>query len=67
MPTRSWSISIPAKACHGRRDRDGAPHVARIFATRTQPLKTASQYEWYAHYPLGMKAGLEAKVATSLH
>jgi 4-carboxymuconolactone decarboxylase len=22
-----------------------------------------SQYEWYAHYPLAMKAGLDAKVA----
>jgi 4-carboxymuconolactone decarboxylase len=25
-----------------------------------------SQYEWYAHYPLAMKAGLDAKVADEL-
>jgi 4-carboxymuconolactone decarboxylase len=25
-----------------------------------------SQYEWYAHYPLAMKAGLDAKIADEL-
>ena len=36
------------------------------FAILITAREWTSQYEWYAHYPLAMKAGLEAKVADEL-
>ena len=36
------------------------------FAILITAREWTSQYEWYAHYPLAMNAGLEAKVADEL-
>jgi 4-carboxymuconolactone decarboxylase len=36
------------------------------FAILITAREWKSQYEWYAHYPLAMKAGLEARVADEL-
>ena len=36
------------------------------FAILITAREWTSQYEWYAHYPLAMKAGLDAKVADEL-
>ena len=36
------------------------------FAILITAREWTSQYEWYAHYPLAMKAGLNAKVADEL-
>ena len=36
------------------------------FAILITAREWSSQYEWYAHYPLAMKAGLDAKVADEL-
>jgi 4-carboxymuconolactone decarboxylase len=36
------------------------------FAILITAREWTSQYEWYAHYPLAMKAGLEAKIADEL-
>ena len=36
------------------------------FAILITARKWTSQYEWYAHYPLALKAGLDAKLADEL-
>ena len=36
------------------------------FAILITAREWTSQYEWYAHYPLAMKAGLDAKIADEL-
>jgi 4-carboxymuconolactone decarboxylase len=36
------------------------------FAILITAREWTSQYEWYAHYPLAMKAGLDAKLADEL-
>ena len=36
------------------------------FAILITAREWTSQYEWYAHYPLALKAGLDAKLADEL-
>lgn len=42
------------------------PHALNEFAILITARKWTSQFEWYAHYPLAMKAGLEPSVADDL-
>ena len=42
------------------------PHRLNEFAILITARAWTSQYEWYAHYPLAMKAGLDAKIAEEL-
>ncbi|HXC57586.1 MAG TPA: hypothetical protein VNU97_19960 [Rhizomicrobium sp.] len=42
------------------------PPALNEFAILITARHWTSQFEWYAHYPLAMKAGLEAGVAASL-
>ena len=41
-------------------------HRLNEFAILITAQDWGSQYEWYAHYPLALKAGLDAKVAAEL-
>lgn len=42
------------------------PSALNEFAILITARKWTSQFEWYAHYPLAMKAGLEPAVAADL-
>ena len=42
------------------------PHNLNEFAILITAVEWNSGFEWYAHYPLAMKAGLEPGVATDL-
>ena len=42
------------------------PHALNEFAILITARHWTSQFEWYAHYPLALKAGLEASVADDL-
>lgn len=42
------------------------PHALNEFAILITARKWTSQFEWYAHYPIAMKAGLEPSVADDL-
>jgi len=42
------------------------PHRLNEFAILITARHWTSQYEWYAHYPLAMKAGLDPKIAAEL-
>ena len=42
------------------------PHNLNEFAILITAVEWNSGFEWYAHYPLAMKAGLEPAVATDL-
>src|SRR5690242_13549065 len=42
------------------------PAALNEFAILITAREWTSQYEWYAHYPLAMKAGLDAKIADEL-
>jgi 4-carboxymuconolactone decarboxylase len=48
------------------RYRTSLPLRLNEFAILITAHEWTAQYEWYAHYPLAMKAGLEAKVADEL-
>src|SRR5580704_17785027 len=48
------------------RYRTSLPPRLNEFAILITAREWTSQYEWYAHYPLAMKAGLNAKVADEL-
>jgi 4-carboxymuconolactone decarboxylase len=48
------------------RYRTSLPLRLNEFAILITAREWTSQYEWYAHYPLAMKAGLGAKVADEL-
>ncbi len=48
------------------RYRTSLPLRLNEFAILITAREWTSQYEWYAHYPLAMKAGLDAKVADQL-
>src|ERR1700728_251617 len=48
------------------RYRTSLPLRLNEFAILITAREWSSQYEWYAHYPLAMKAGLDAKVADEL-
>jgi 4-carboxymuconolactone decarboxylase len=48
------------------RYRTSLPLRLNEFAILITAREWTSQYEWYAHYPLAMKAGLEPKVADEL-
>jgi 4-carboxymuconolactone decarboxylase len=48
------------------RYRTSLPVRLNEFAILITAREWSSQYEWYAHYPLAMKAGLNAKVADEL-
>lgn len=48
------------------RFRTSLPLRLNEFAILITAREWTSQYEWYAHYPLAMKAGLDAKVADEL-
>ena len=48
------------------RYRTSLPLRLNEFAILITAREWTSQYEWYAHYPLAMKAGLDAKVAADL-
>ena len=48
------------------RHRTSLPLRLNEFAILITAREWTSQYEWYAHYPLAMKAGLDAKVADEL-
>ena len=48
------------------RYRTSLPLRLNEFAILITPREWTSQYEWYAHYPLAMKARLDAKVADEL-
>ena len=47
---------------------EGAPLPLKLneFAILITAREWTSQYEWYAHYPLALKAGLDAKLADEL-
>ena len=45
------------------RYRTSLPLRLNEFAILITAREWTSQYEWYAHYPLAMKAGLDAMVA----
>ncbi len=42
------------------------PHRLNEFAILITAREWSSQYEWYAHYPLAIKAGLNPQVAADL-
>jgi 4-carboxymuconolactone decarboxylase len=48
------------------RYKTSLPRRLNEFAILITAREWTSQYEWYAHYPLAMKAGLSAKVADEL-
>lgn len=48
------------------RYRTSLPPRLNEFAILITAREWTSQYEWYAHYPLAIKAGLSAKVADEL-
>src|SRR5262245_37852655 len=48
------------------RFKTSLPARLNEFAILITAREWTSQYEWYAHYPLAMKAGLNAKVADEL-
>jgi 4-carboxymuconolactone decarboxylase len=48
------------------RYRTSLPPRLNEFAILITAREWTSQYEWYAHHPLAMKAGLDAKVADEL-
>jgi len=48
------------------RFKTSLPPRLNEFAILITAREWSSQYEWYAHYPLAMKAGLDAKVADEL-
>jgi 4-carboxymuconolactone decarboxylase len=48
------------------RYRTSLPLRLNEFAILITAREWTSQYEWYAHYPLAVKAGLKAKVADEL-
>ena len=48
------------------RYRTSLPPRLNEFAILITAREWTSQYEWYAHYPLAMKAGLDAKIAGEL-
>ena len=48
------------------RYRTSLPLRLNEFTILITAREWTSPYEWYAHYPLAMKAGLEAKVADEL-
>jgi 4-carboxymuconolactone decarboxylase len=48
------------------RYRTSLPLRLNEFAILITAREWTSQYEWYAHYPLALKAGLDAKVADAL-
>ena len=48
------------------RYRTSLPPRLNEFAILITAREWTSQYEWYAHYPLAMKAGLDAQVADEL-
>ena len=48
------------------RFKTSLPPRLNEFAILITAREWTSQYEWYAHYPLAMKAGLDAKVADEL-
>ena len=48
------------------RFKTSLPARLNEFAILITAREWTSQYEWYAHYPLAMKAGLDAKVADEL-
>ena len=48
------------------RYKTSLPPRLNEFAILITAREWTSQYEWYAHYPLAMKAGLSAKVADEL-
>ena len=48
------------------RFRTSLPLRLNEFAILITAREWTSQYEWYAHYPLAIKAGLDAKVADEL-
>ena len=48
------------------RYRTSLPLRLNEFAILITARQWTSQYEWYAHYPLARKAGLDAKVADEL-
>ena len=48
------------------RYRTSLPLRLNEFAILITAREWTSQYEWYAHYPLAIKAGLDAKVADEL-
>src|SRR5262249_60461545 len=48
------------------RCKTALPLRLKEFAILITAREWTSQYEWYAHYPLAMKAGLNAKVADEL-
>jgi 4-carboxymuconolactone decarboxylase len=48
------------------RYRTSLPLRLNEFAILITAREWTSQFEWYAHYPLAMKAGLDAKVADEL-
>ena len=48
------------------RYKTSLPLKLNEFAILITAREWTSQYEWYAHYPLAMKAGLGAKVADEL-
>jgi 4-carboxymuconolactone decarboxylase len=48
------------------RYRTSLPLRLNEFAILITAREWTSQYEWYAHYPLAMKAGLNARVADEL-
>jgi 4-carboxymuconolactone decarboxylase len=48
------------------RYRTSLPPRLNEFAILITAREWTSQYEWYAHYPLALKAGLDAKLADEL-
>jgi 4-carboxymuconolactone decarboxylase len=48
------------------RYKTSLPLKLNEFAILITAREWTSQYEWYAHYPLAMKAGLDAKLADEL-
>jgi len=48
------------------RYKTSLPLKLNEFAILITAREWTSQYEWYAHYPLALKAGLDAKLADEL-
>jgi 4-carboxymuconolactone decarboxylase len=48
------------------RFRSSVPARLNEFAILITAREWTSQYEWYAHYPLALKAGLDPKIAADL-
>ena len=67
---RGCAAPISATDCRTSANTFATEPRCRCASTSSPTLITArewtSQYEWYAHYPLAMKAGLDAKVADEL-